>query len=59
MKERVDTIGTEYAVFKIHDNRLNLVEKVEEIFMDELKKITPVDYQITEDLKYRNREKVI
>lgn len=46
LKEKVDTIITEYAVFKIREKGLYLTEKVKEISFDELKKITPASYEI-------------
>ncbi|MFD1848773.1 3-oxoacid CoA-transferase subunit B [Oceanobacillus bengalensis] len=58
-KKRVDTIITEYAVFKIRQGKLYLVEKVEEISFDELKKITEASYKIAEDFKSVVRESAI
>lgn len=48
---RVGTIVTEYAVFKIIDGQLWLVELINEITLDELKEITPAHYEVTEDLQ--------
>ncbi|WP_307720016.1 3-oxoacid CoA-transferase subunit B [Paenibacillus koleovorans] len=47
---RVGTIVTEYAVFKIAVGRLQLVELIEEMSLDELKSITPARYDIAEAL---------
>ena len=58
-KERVDTIITEYAVFKIRQGNLFLVEKVEEISFESLKEITEAPYEIAEDFKLVVREKLM
>lgn len=58
-KERVDTIITENAVFKIHQGNLFLVEKVEEISFEVLKDITEAPYEIAEDFKSVVREELI
>ncbi|WP_423801937.1 3-oxoacid CoA-transferase subunit B [Neobacillus sp. SAB-20_R2A] len=58
-KKRVDTIITEYAVFKFRDQQLWLVEMSDEITMDQLKKITPAYYEIASDFKIVNRKELI
>ena len=58
-KEIVDTIITEYAVFKFIDKKLVLVEKIDEISLEELKKITPANYEPADDLKTINRQEII
>lgn len=50
-KKRVDTIVTEYAVFKIRQDKLWLVEITDEITLEELKEITPASYEIGKDFK--------
>lgn len=50
-KKRVDTIITEYAVFKFRDEKLWLVELNDEISFEKLKEITPASYEIAEDFK--------
>lgn len=54
-EKRVDTIITEYAVFKIRQDRLWLVEIVDDITLEELKKITPASYEIGEEFKVVQR----
>lgn len=58
-KNRVDTIITEYAVFKIKDKKLYLVEKIEEVSLEELKEMTPANYTVVDDLKVVNREEIM
>src|SRR5699024_5994856 len=57
-KKRVDTIVTEYAVFKVRQNKLWLVEIVDDITLEELKKITPASYEIGEDFKIVRRKEI-
>lgn len=45
-KERVETIVTEYAVFKFRGKKLFLVELVDELSLEQLKAITPAAYEI-------------
>ncbi|EKN70642.1 acyl CoA:acetate/3-ketoacid CoA transferase, beta subunit [Neobacillus bataviensis LMG 21833] len=54
-KKRVDTIVTQYAVFKIREGTLWLVEMVEGISFDQLKAMTPASYEIAPDFKIMNR----
>ncbi|MBO1003188.1 3-oxoacid CoA-transferase subunit B [Pseudogracilibacillus auburnensis] len=54
-KKTVDTIVTEYAVFKIRQDQLWLVEITDEITLEELKEITPASYEIGEDFKIVQR----
>ncbi|PWA05292.1 succinyl-CoA--3-ketoacid-CoA transferase [Pueribacillus theae] len=58
-KERVDTIVTEYAVFKIREGKLWLVEMVDDITLDELKEMTPASYEIAEGFKTVKRKEVV
>ncbi|WP_053363428.1 3-oxoacid CoA-transferase subunit B [Bacillus sp. FJAT-27251] len=50
-KKRVDTIITEYAVFKFRNEKLYLVEINQDISLGKLKEITPASYKVAEDLK--------
>ena len=58
-KKRVDTIITEFAVFKYKDNCFWLIEKSDDITLEQLKEITPAYYQFSGDLKIFNREKLL
>ncbi|UOF89016.1 3-oxoacid CoA-transferase subunit B [Fodinisporobacter ferrooxydans] len=48
---RVDTIVTEYAVFRIRDGKLWLEELIAELPLEELKQMTPAHYEIAQDLR--------
>jgi 3-oxoacid CoA-transferase B subunit len=54
-KNRVDTIVTEYAVFKFREGRLWLVELVDELSFEQLKEMTPASYEIADDFKWVQR----
>lgn len=58
-KNRVDTIVTEYAVFKYREERLYLVELVDELTLEQLKEMTPASYEIAEDFKWVKRKEII
>ncbi|WP_087972430.1 3-oxoacid CoA-transferase subunit B [Oceanobacillus rekensis] len=58
-KGRVDTIITEYAVFKIRQSKLYLVEKVEEISFEDLNQITEAPYEIGGNFKTVVREELM
>lgn len=58
-KNIIDKIVTEYGVFEIDNGKLFLVEKVEEISLEELKNITPASYDVIEGLKNVDRTKII
>lgn len=47
----VDILVTEYAFFKFIDNKMILKEIASDITLDELKKITPANYIIDDNLK--------
>ncbi|MEH6947637.1 3-oxoacid CoA-transferase subunit B [Peribacillus asahii] len=53
-KGRVDTVITEYAVFKIRSGQLYLEEIVAGISLDELKQITPASYEVSANLQRVN-----
>ncbi len=55
-KNRVDTIVTEYAVFKFREGRMYLVEMVDEISLEQLKEMTPASYEVAEDFKIVKRK---
>ncbi len=55
-KNRVDTIVTEYAVFKFREGRMYLVEMVDEISLEQLKEMTPASYEVAEDFMVVKRE---
>jgi 3-oxoacid CoA-transferase B subunit len=55
-QNRVDTIVTEYAVFKIREGILYLVELVDELSFEQLKEMTPAPYEIADDFKWTKRE---
>ncbi|MBY0097169.1 3-oxoacid CoA-transferase subunit B [Mesobacillus maritimus] len=57
-KNRVDTIVTEYAVFKFREGRMYLVEMVDEVTLEQLKEMTPAHYEVAEDFKVVKREEV-
>lgn len=57
-KNRVDTIVTEYAVFKFREGRLWLVELVDKLSFEQLKEMTPASYEIAEDFKWVQRKMV-
>ncbi|WP_180954694.1 CoA-transferase [Bacillus sp. V5-8f] len=57
-KNRVDTIVTEYAVFKLRENRLWLVELVDELSFAQLKEMAPASYEIADDIKRVKRKDV-
>lgn len=57
-KNRVDTIVTEYAVFKFSEGRMYLVEMVDEISLEQLKEMTPASYEVAEDFKVVKREPI-
>ncbi|RKQ35897.1 3-oxoacid CoA-transferase subunit B [Oceanobacillus halophilus] len=57
--KRVDTIITEYAVFKIRQGKLMLVEKIDEISFEDLLTITGASYQIAEDFRTVVREQAM
>lgn len=48
-RERVDTIITEYAVFRIRDRTLWLTEMTDDITLQTLKEMTPANYQVADD----------
>lgn len=48
---KVDTVVTEYAVFKFNNNQLVLIEKSSNISLEELKSITPANYLVSDNLK--------
>jgi len=50
-KKRVDTIITEYAVFKFREEQLWLTEMSDEITFEQLKEMTPANYQIGKEFK--------
>ncbi|MGX6444576.1 3-oxoacid CoA-transferase subunit B [Neobacillus sp. K501] len=58
-KNRVDTIVTEYAVFKFREGRLWLVELVDELSFEQLKEMTPASYEIADDFKWVQRKLVV
>jgi 3-oxoacid CoA-transferase B subunit len=58
-KNRVDTIVTEYAVFKIRESRLWLVEMVDELTLEELKEMTPASYEVAAEFKVVQRKNVL
>lgn len=59
-KKRVDTIVTEFAVFKFREGKLYLVEMVDDISFDQLKNMTPASYTIAEDFKLvKQKESVV
>jgi 3-oxoacid CoA-transferase B subunit len=58
-KNRVDTIVTEYAVFKYREDRLYLVELVDELSFEQLKEMTPASYEIADDFKWTKRNNVL
>lgn len=55
-KNRVDTIVTEYAVFKFREGRMYLVEMVDEISLEQLKEMTPASYEVAEDFMVVKRK---
>ncbi|MBS4210983.1 MULTISPECIES: 3-oxoacid CoA-transferase subunit B [Neobacillus] len=55
-KNRVDTIVTEYAVFKFREGKLYLVEMVDELTFEQLKEMTPASYEIADDFKWVKRD---
>nr|WP_263324477.1 3-oxoacid CoA-transferase subunit B [Neobacillus sp. Marseille-Q6967] len=57
-KNRVDTIITEYAVFKFREGQMLLVELVDEVTFEELKNMTPASYEIADDFKWVSRKDV-
>lgn len=58
-KNRVDTIVTEYAVFKFREGRLWLVELVDELSFEQLKEMTHASYEIADDFKWVQRKLVV
>lgn len=54
-KNRVDTIVTEYAVFKFREGRMYLVELVDEISLEQLKEMTPASYEVGEEFRVVKR----
>ncbi|MEH7335896.1 3-oxoacid CoA-transferase subunit B [Neobacillus drentensis] len=58
-KNRVDTIVTEYAVFKFREGRLWLVELVDELTFEQLKEMTPASYEIANDFQWVQRKELI
>lgn len=58
-KARVDTIVTEYAVFKCVEGKLLLVERVEEITDEALRRITPATYEISPSFTCRSRQEAM
>ncbi len=58
-KNIVNMIVTEYAVFEVNNGNLYLIEKIAEISLDELKEITPASYEVIDDLKIIERDKII
>lgn len=51
-KERVDTLVTEYAVFRIEEGKMWLTELVSSLTLEELKQLTPASYELGKNFKF-------
>lgn len=49
----VDTVVTEYAVFKFRDKKMYLIDHTSDITLDELKKMTGAQFEIAAEFKVR------
>lgn len=55
----VDTVVTEFAVFKFREGRMWLTELIEEMDLDLLRGITPASFSVAPDLQRRGRAGVL